>query len=109
MSEESPEMPMRSTEYPQFVSVIDEKVLSRLQRIGDALGVNLIDAFGEQIGAFADTTYSTLSWKDFAHVMQLLGLRAESIALWEEDYFNDEFETTVRIARERGSYFDPSV
>lgn len=104
MSEKAPRAGMEAKAHPESVSVVDEKVLSRLTRIGGALSVDLIDAFGEHIGLFVDKEHSTLSWNDFEHITQLLGLRAESLVVWEEEYFEEQFEETVRIARERGSH-----
>ena len=89
---------------PERLDPLAERVISRLERIGEALGVNLRDEYGLRISLFVDESDSMVAWEQFEKVIDDMGLRPLSLLVWSETYFDEQFDETVRIARERGSY-----
>ncbi len=45
-----------------------------------------------------------LSVDEFREVCARLSLRAEPLFEWHQDYFDEQFEAIIRIAKERGSH-----
>ncbi len=84
-------------------SKIDSGVIyKRLQRIMEKLPRLRIDYNAYVIAHFGDRT--SVSLQEFENMCRSLSLRPECLAEWDDEYFDNEFEETVRIARERGSH-----